>query len=69
LIKSKIDTVSFSNKNWAKRFEQRELNNTNFMSVRRYNSSQDTLKAVFEEKFNQDLKAFLKYFADKYPSL
>ncbi|WP_375560467.1 aminopeptidase [Bernardetia sp. OM2101] len=69
LIKSKIDTVSFSNKNWAKRFQQRELNNTNFMSVRRYNSSQDTLKNIFEEDFNQDLKAFLKYFADKYPSL
>jgi len=68
-IKLKIDTVSFSNKNWSKRFQERELNNTNFMSVRRYNSSQDTLKIIFEEKFNQDLKAFLKYFADKYPSL
>ncbi|AFM05484.1 putative aminopeptidase [Bernardetia litoralis DSM 6794] len=69
LIKSKIDTVSFSNKNWSKRFQKRELNNTNFMSVRRYNSSQDTLKVMFEEDFNKDLKAFLKYFADKYPSL
>ncbi|WP_338764384.1 aminopeptidase [Bernardetia sp. ABR2-2B] len=69
LIKSKIDTVSFSNKNWAKRFQERELNNTNFMSVRRYNSSQDTLKNIFEERFNQDLKAFLKYFSEKYPSL
>lgn len=69
LIKSKIDTVSFSNPNWSKRFQQRELNNTNFMSVRRYNSSQDTLKVMFEKEFNQDLKTFLKYFADKYPSL
>lgn len=69
LIKSKIDTVSFSNQNWAKRFQERELNNTNFMSVRRYNSSQGTLKNIFEEQFNQDLKAFLKYFADKYPSI
>ena len=69
LIKSKIDTVSFSNPNWAKRFQERELNNTNFMSVRRYNSSQDTLKTMFEKDFNKDLKAFLKYFANKYPSL
>lgn len=69
LIKSKIDTVSFSNPNWAKRFQERELNNTNFMSIRTYNSSQDTLKIMFEKDFNQDLKAFLKYFADKYPSL
>lgn len=69
LIKSKIDTVSFSNPNWAKRFQERELNNTNFMSVRRYNSSQDTLKTIFEKEFNQDLKAFLNYFAEKYPSL
>lgn len=69
LIKSKIDTVSFSNPNWAKRFQERELNNTNFMSIRTYNSSQDTLKIIFEKDFNQDLKAFLKYFADKYPSL
>lgn len=69
LIKSKIDTVSFSNQNWSKRFQKRELNNTNFMSVRRYNSSQDTLKTMFESEFNQDLKKFLKYFADKYPSI
>ncbi len=69
LIKLKIDTVSFSNKNWAKRFQQRKINNTNFMSVRRYNSSQETLKNIFEEKFNQDLKEFLKFFSEKYPSL
>ncbi len=69
LIKSKIDTVSFSDSIWSKRFQERELNNTNFMSVRTYNSSQDTLKTMFEKDFNKDLKAFLKYFADKYPSL
>lgn len=69
LIKSKIDTVSLSNKNWAKHFQERELNNTNFMSVRRYNSSQDTLKTIYEGQFNQDLKAFLKYFSEKHPSL
>ncbi len=69
LIKSKIDTVSFSNPNWSKNFQKRELNNTNFMSVRRYNSSQDILKDMFEKQFDKDLKAFLKYFADKYPSL
>ncbi len=69
LIKSKIDTVSFSNKNWSKNFQKRELNNTNFMSIRRYNSSQDTLKIMFENNFKQDLKVFLKYFSDKYPSL
>ncbi len=68
-IKEKIDTVSFSNQNWSKNFQKRELNNTNFMSARRYNSSQDTLKIMFEEQFNKDLKKFLKYFADKYPSL
>lgn len=69
LIKSKIDTVSFSNPNWAKRFQERELNNTNFMSVRRYNASQDTLKTIFKEQFDSDLKAFLTYFSEKYPSL
>jgi predicted aminopeptidase len=69
LIRSKIDTVSFSDTTWSKRFQKRELNNTNFMSVRRYNSSQDTLKDIFEKDFNKDLKIFLKYFSDKYPSL
>lgn len=69
LIKSNIDTVSFSNPNWSKSFQKRELNNTNFMSVRRYNSSQDILKEMFDNQFNKDLKVFLKYFADKYPSL
>jgi len=69
LIKSKIDTVSFSDTTWSKRFQERELNNTNFMNIRTYNSNQDTLKTIFEKKFNKDLKAFLKYFADKYPSL
>ena len=68
-VKSQIDTVSFANSNWGKRFQQRELNNTNFMSVRRYNSSQDTLKTIFKEQFNSDLKLFLKYFEEKYPSL
>ena len=68
-IKLKIDTVSFSNLNWAKRFQERELNNTHFMSVRRYNSSQDTLQTIFEKQFNRDLNTFLKYFAGKHPSL
>ena len=69
LIKSKMDTVSFSNSSWTKRFQNRKLNNTNFMSVRRYNSSQDTLRIILKKQFNQDLKAFLKYFSNKYPSL
>jgi predicted aminopeptidase len=68
-IKSKIDTVSFSDTTWSKRFQERELNNTNFMNIRTYNSSQDILKEMFEKEFKNDLKAFLKYFADKYPSL
>jgi hypothetical protein len=40
-----------------------------FMMFIRYDSAQDLFENEFREDFNSDLKAYLEYLKEKYPSI
>lgn len=59
-----IDTISFNSYNYKFHFsrDQRSLpNNTFFMSTKRYNEMQPIFEQEYHNRFNSDLKAYLKY--------
>ncbi len=65
-----MDTLNLKlNKTPSKRYEKRLPNNTYFMSYRHYQSKQNTFEKEFGEKFNGDLKAYVKFLSIKYPVL
>jgi len=65
-----MDTLDLKlNKNPSKRYENRLPNNTYFMAYRHYQSKQNTFEKELNEKFNGDLKAYVKFLSTKYPVL
>jgi predicted aminopeptidase len=69
-IISNLDTIKFHNKSYyTADIDADSINNTFFIDFKRYNSKQDNFEKEFYEKFNGDLKAYLKYLKNKYPSL
>ena len=68
-IKSNYDTLNFRSERYIGYFDDYTPNNTFFMSMLRYNSQQEELKRILAEDFEGDLKAYLRYLKEKYPSL
>jgi predicted aminopeptidase len=65
-----MDTVSFRQPEKYKRiFKDNLPNNTFFMSYLRYHAKGNVLENIFRQEFDCDLKAFLQYLKNKYPSL
>ncbi len=68
-IRSNIDTVSFQSDRYKGYFEKYEPNNTFFMSFLRYNSVLGLLEEELNANFGGDLKRFLIYLKETYPSV
>ena len=70
-IISNMDTLHLRlNDKPSKRYEKRLPNNTYFMMYRHYQARQPVFKEEFgSKKFEGDLKAYIRYLAEKYPVL
>ncbi|RKQ51491.1 putative aminopeptidase [Roseivirga pacifica] len=68
-IKVNYDTLNFLFERYSGYFSDFTPNNTFFMSMLRYNAQQDVFKKEMDEKFNGNLKAYLEYLKEKYPSV
>jgi len=69
-IVSSLDTLSLAlTTNPSKRFTNKLPNNAYFMNFRQYQSKQDIFGDEWIQRFNSDLKAFIKYLSEKYPFL
>ena len=69
-IVANMDTLHLRlNDKPSKRYEKRLPNNTYFMMYRHYQARQPVFKEEFGEKFNGDLKSYIKYLSEKYPVL
>ncbi|MCE7994201.1 MAG: aminopeptidase [Roseivirga sp.] len=68
-IRSGIDTVSFMSDRYKGYFEKYKPNNTFFMSFLRYNSQLELLEEELNANFEGDLKKFLIYLKETYPSV
>jgi predicted aminopeptidase len=65
-----LDTLGFKNsKAQQKYFRDNFPNNTFFMSYLRYRAKLDILEEEFEKDFNSDIKLYLNYLKEKFPSL
>jgi len=65
-----LDTVSFHNFDYDPSYLNADsINNTYFMGFKRYNSKQDIFQRELKEKFNGNLRSYLIYLKEKYPSL
>lgn len=63
-----MDTLSLSQKP-THRFNDRLPNNAYFMNFRQYQSKQDIFGEEWRTKFGSDLRAYIKYLAERYPFL
>lgn len=68
-IRSGIDTVSFQSDRYKAYFEKYKPDNTFFMSFLRYNSVLGFLEEELNANFDGDLKRFLIYLKETYPSV
>ena len=69
-IVNNIDTIKFYRpRNFIGRFEKTKPNNAYFMSFLRYHAKQDKFEKEFNEKFKGDVRSYLIYLKQKYPSL
>lgn len=69
-IVDSIDTIQFYvGRNYQRRFEKSLPNNAYFMSFLRYHSKQDDFERDFHENYNGDVRTYLTYLKQKYPSL
>lgn len=68
-IKAGYDTLNFLSNRYSGYFDNFTPNNTFFMSMLRYNAQQDIFRKEMDEKFNGNLKAYLEYLKEKYPSI
>jgi predicted aminopeptidase len=68
-FKSNIDTVDFNLDRYEDYFKKRELNNTFFLSYKRYRSKQVDFKKSLVQEFDGNLTLFLNYYKKNYPSL
>ena len=65
-----VDTIDFYQPNkYKNRFDRQLPNNTYFMSFLRYHSKQDVFENEFKMTFDQDIKSYLTFLKEKYPSL
>jgi predicted aminopeptidase len=66
-IVSQLDTISFNNPD---RFQFREMpNNAYFMAILRYRSKTDIFEIELKNRFNGNLKEYLNFLKEEYPSL
>lgn len=68
------DTIYFENQHYleaAKKLQHKDTlpNNTFFKSYVRYQSEVEEFEKIYEKQFNSNLKAFLNYLKQEYPSL
>jgi predicted aminopeptidase len=69
-IVNALDTLSLSlNQKPSSRFKDKLPNNAYFMNFRRYQAKQDLFWEEYRDKFNSDLKDYIKYMSKKYPFL
>lgn len=69
-IITSLDTLSLALTSApSKRFRNELPNNAYFMNFRQYQSKQDTFTNEWKEKFNGDLRAYIRYMSEKYPFL
>lgn len=69
-IIANMDTLNLKlNPTPSKRYKDKLPNNTYFMLYRNYQARQPVFKAEFGQNFKGDLKAYIRYLADKYPVL
>jgi predicted aminopeptidase len=70
-IVSSLDTLTLTTADTkpSSRYKENLPNNAYFMNFRRYQSKQDIFWNEYEQKFNGNLKAYIKYLSEKYPFL
>ncbi len=69
-IVNTIDTIRFyDGRNYHRRFEKYLPNNAYFMSFLRYHSKQNDFEKDFHENYGSDVRTYLTYLKQKYPSL
>jgi predicted aminopeptidase len=70
-IVSSLDTLTLttSDQKPSSRYKDQLPNNAYFMNFRRYQSKQDIFWNDYNNKFNGNLKAYIKYQSEKYPFL
>lgn len=68
-IVTSIDTLNLYAKRKGERMKKYLPNNTFFMSYRLYKAKQDVFGVELAEKFNGDMRSYLKHLTNKYPFL
>jgi len=69
-IISNLDTIQYSNKQLFKKFFAKQPpNNAYFMAFQRYRAKQGQFEGEFQDKFNNDIKSLIQWYAQEYPSL
>ncbi|MFM9841308.1 MAG: aminopeptidase [Cyclobacteriaceae bacterium] len=68
-IISSIDTLNLYERRKSTSLKKRLPNNTFFMSYRLYKSKQTVFEQELDEKFNGDIRAYVKFLSQKYPFL
>lgn len=66
-----LDTLSLSGKllKPSLRYQQKLPNNAYFMNFMRYQAKQDIFEEEWRNRFQGDLKAYIKYLSEEYPFL
>lgn len=68
-IVTTIDTLNLYAKRKGERMKKYLPNNTFFMSYRLYKAKQDVFGVELAEKFNGDMRSYIKHLTNKYPFL
>lgn len=69
-IVESLDSIEFSQElKFKKIFSERLPNNAYFMAFQRYRAKQNIFDQEFRELHQGNIRSFIRYFADKYPSL
>ena len=69
-IVSALDTLSLAaTTKPSTRYQKQLPNNAYFMNFRRYQAKQDIFWEEYRNRFNGDLKKYIKYQSEKYPFL
>ena len=69
-IVNTLDTIEFSAPTRFQQVFSKTLpNNAYFMAFQRYRAKQNVFDKDFKEIFHEDIREFIKYYSDKYPSL
>jgi predicted aminopeptidase len=68
-IISSIDTLNLYERKNSTTWKKRLPNNTFFMSYRLYKSKQTIFERELDQKFNGDMREYVKFLSEKYPFL